>query len=129
MVRTWEINWKKKKNKGNTKWNPQLHEHTHHKAQIKDENLKDISRARARTHTHIYKNIKNKEITRFKHLVKILLQFLNTAHVIPVFNTQSYSLSICTRTIKLNGSRISVEVVQQESCCILSQEPATKTIQ
>lgn len=62
-----------------------------------------------------------------KHLVKILLQFLDAAHVILVFNAKSHNLRISTRTIKLKRSRVSVNVLHQKLCCIFSQQPANKT--
>ena len=58
------------------------------------------------------------------YLVKIYFQFLDTAHIILILNTQSHSLCISSRTIKLKGSWISVNVLEQKFCSILSQQPA-----
>lgn len=57
------------------------------------------------------------------YLVKIFLQLLDTTHVVLVFNTQGHSLRVSTRTIKLKGSWVSVDIIQQKLCCILSQQP------
>lgn len=64
-------------------------------------------------------------VKNFDHLVKIFLKFLYTAHVILIFNTQCQSLGISARTIKLKGSWISIEIIHQKFCSILSKQPET----
>lgn len=60
-------------------------------------------------------------------LVKILLELLDPAHVILIFNTKCHSLSITAWAFELKWARILVCVIHQKFCCILSQQPATAT--
>lgn len=58
-------------------------------------------------------------------LFKVLLKFLNAAHVVLVFNRKSYNLRTRTRTIKLKWTWISVDIIHKKALCLLSQQPAT----
>lgn len=59
-----------------------------------------------------------------KYPIEIYLQFLDTAHVVLVFDAQTYWLGIGTRTIKLERSGVSVDIIHQEFGCILPQQSA-----
>lgn len=58
------------------------------------------------------------------YLIEINLQLLNTAHVILIFNAQTYRPGISTRTVKLERPWVSVNIIHQKFSRILPQKSA-----